>query len=115
MALNGRGDVRAPVGCVGVQMMHDAILRMKRGEVLRIMERHGASAVRVLVPETQGTGVNDASFIFVVATGPDTSPWFPAGLLTELEQLLGRAVYVLCEDALHWHVRDRILSEATPL
>ena len=43
---------------------------------------------------------------------PETSAWFPAGLVLDLEALLGRKVDVLTEKALHWYIRDRILAEA---
>ena len=52
---------------------------------------------------------------FLVDAGDRTSPWFPAGLVDELETLLGRPVDVVTEDALHWLLRRRILKEARPL
>jgi hypothetical protein len=51
----------------------------------------------------------------LVDVGPDPSPFFPGGLLADLEELLGRRVDVLTENALHWYIRDRILREARPL
>ena len=38
-----------------------------------------------------------------------------AGLVQDLQELLGMKVHVGTEKSLHWYVRDRILREATPL
>ena len=47
--------------------------------------------------------------------GESVSPWFPAQLVGELEQLLGRRVQVVTEEGLYWVLRSRILPEARPL
>lgn len=44
-----------------------------------------------------------------------TSPWFPGGLLMDLQDLLGRKVDIVTENGLHHLIRDRVLSEAVPL
>jgi len=49
------------------------------------------------------------------STIEDTSPWFPAGLVLELQDLLGRKVDVVSEDGLYWLLKPRILQEARPL
>ena len=36
-------------------------------------------------------------------------------VMQDLEDLLGHKVDVVNERALHWYIRDRILSEAVPL
>jgi predicted nucleotidyltransferase len=51
----------------------------------------------------------------LVDVGERHSPWFPGGLVADLEELLGCKVDVLTEPALHWFIRDRILAEAVPL
>ena len=51
----------------------------------------------------------------LVDVGEKHSPWFPGGLVADLEELLGCKVDVLTEPALHWFIRDRILAEAIPL
>ncbi len=38
-----------------------------------------------------------------------------AGLVQDLEELLGVRVHAGTERSLHWYVRDKILHEATPL
>ena len=46
--------------------------------------------------------------------GP-TPPWFPGGLVADLEALLGRRVDVIEPDALREGMRTRVLQEAVPL
>ena len=43
------------------------------------------------------------------------SPWFPGGLLADLEDLLGCKVDVVTEKGLHDLIRERILTEAIKL
>lgn len=43
------------------------------------------------------------------------TPWFPGGLLADLEELLGCKVDVVTEKGLHSLIRQRILSEARKL
>jgi predicted nucleotidyltransferase len=91
------------------------ILRDKREEILEIAKRHGADQVRVFGSIARGEARADSDVDLLVRTGPQTSAWFPAGLVLDLEALLGRKVDVLTENALHWYIRDRVLSEAVPL
>ena len=96
-------------------MSIEEILRGKREEILQIVRRHGADQVRVFGSVARGEAQADSDIDLLVRPGPNTSSWFPAGLILELEDLLGRRVDVLTEGALHWYIRDRILAEAVPL
>ena len=51
----------------------------------------------------------------LIDVGVDPSPWFPGGLVAELEELLGRRVQVVTERGLDALLRDRVLKEAVPL
>jgi len=44
-----------------------------------------------------------------------TSPWFPGGLLVDLEDLLGCKVDVVTEKSLHFIIKERILKEVIEL
>ncbi|HTG37123.1 MAG TPA: nucleotidyltransferase family protein [Thermoanaerobaculia bacterium] len=93
----------------------EEILQGKREEILEIAKRHGADQVRVFGSVARGEARPDSDIDFLVRPGSKTSAWFPAGLVLDLEALLGRKVDILTENALHWYIRDRILSEAVPL
>ena len=43
------------------------------------------------------------------------TPWFPGGLLMDLQDLLGRKVDILTERGISPRIRERVLSEAKPL
>jgi len=91
------------------------LLRQKRDEIVSTVQRHGAHDVRVFGSVARGHAKDDSDIDLLVKAGSDTSPWFPTGLIQDLEDLLGCKVEVVTEAALHWYIRDRILSEAIPL
>ena len=91
------------------------LLRAKRDEILRIAERHGAGDVRVFGSVARGEAGPQSDIDLLVRAQERTSPWFPAGLILDLQELLGRRVDVVTEGALHPYLRQRILAEAVPL
>lgn len=93
----------------------DELLKEKRQDVLQVAEQHGAYNVRVFGSVVRGEAGPDSDVDLLVQVGPVHSPWFPAGLIADLESLLGRKVDVVTEAALHWYIRDRVLKEAVPL
>lgn len=87
----------------------------KREDVLRIAAKHGAYNVRIFGSVARGEATPDSDIDLLIEKGPTTTPWFPAGLVLELEESLGRRVDVVTEKALNPHLRDRVLREAVPL
>jgi hypothetical protein len=90
-------------------------LRARRDDILRIATRHGAQIVRVFGSVARGEATEHSDVDFLVSTSERTSPWFPAGLVLDLEDLLGCRVQVVTEDGLYWLLRERILNEAKDL
>jgi uncharacterized protein len=90
-------------------------LKRKRLAILRIAEQHGAYNVRVFGSVVRGDAGATSDIDFLVDVKPVHSSWFPAGLVVDLEQLLGSDVDVLTESALHWYIRDQVIKEAMPL
>jgi len=91
------------------------VLQTRREEILRIAAKHGAFDVRVFGSRSRGEAGADSDFDFLVKVGPDRTPWFPGGLLADLEDLLDRKVEVVTEAGLHPLIRDQVLKEAVPL
>ncbi|MCH8225171.1 MAG: nucleotidyltransferase family protein [Chloroflexi bacterium] len=91
------------------------VVRDKREEILRIAASHGAHNVRIFGSVARGEAGPDSDVDFLVDMGAEHSPWFPGGLLMDLQDLLGCRVDIATEDALHWYFRDRVLEEAVPL
>ena len=93
----------------------DLLLRDRRDDILSTALRHGALNVRVFGSTERGEASDTSDIDLLVDASDKTSPWFPAGLVMELEELLGRRVEVVTEAGLNWLLRRRILKEARPL
>ena len=89
----------------------DAV-RQHRSTILEIARRHGATNVRVFGSVARGEDTPDSDIDFLVDTTEDTSAWFPAGLILDLEEPLGRKIDVITERGLNQFLRDRVLREA---
>jgi predicted nucleotidyltransferase len=87
----------------------------KRGAILAIAAKHGVLRVRVFGSFARGDAREDSDLDLLIDAGPITPPWFPGGLLVDLEEELGRRVDIAEEHNLHPLIRDRILHEAIPL
>ena len=96
-------------------MKIEQLLREKRTEIQRIAAQHGATNVRVFGSVVRGETGPDSDVDLLVDTGPETSSWFPAGLVIDLEELLGCKVEIVTEKGLNPHLRERVLQEAVPL
>ena len=93
----------------------ETLSQERREEILRLADLHGARDVRVFGSMARGEASEESDIDFLVKTDPVTSPWFPAGLIEDLQGLLGRKVEVVTENALHGYIRDKVLREAVPL
>ena len=96
-------------------MTLDELGKDKRAAILAIAARHGVQRVRVFGSFARGDASLDSDVDLLIETGPRTPPWFPGGLLVELEEELGRRVDIAEERTLHPLIRDRVLLEAIPL
>jgi uncharacterized protein len=93
----------------------EELLKTKREQILEICHKHRVYDLRVFGSFARGEGNEQSDLDFLVEVGPVHSPWFPAGLIADLEDLLGVPVDVVTRDSLHWFIKDRILEEARPL
>ncbi|MFM2303658.1 MAG: hypothetical protein RLZZ135_1068 [Cyanobacteriota bacterium] len=92
------------------------LLQEKRDEIIAIATKHGAYNVRIFGSVARGeeTPLSDIDFLIDYDLSK-ISPWFPGGLLADLENLLGCKVDIVTEKGLHHFIRDRILKEAISL
>jgi uncharacterized protein len=91
------------------------LVKAKREEILRIAAQHGAYNVRIFGSVARGEDGPGSDVDLLVDVGPVHSSWFPAGLIVDLEDLLGCKVDVVEPEGLHWYIRERVLEEAVPL
>lgn len=87
-----------------------------RSQIIALAEKHGAYNVRVFGSVARGEATEDSDIDFLVDYDLEKiTPWFPGGLLLDLEQLLNRQVDIVTVDMLKERIRDRILLEAVKL
>lgn len=91
------------------------LLYEKRDEIRDIAARHGAYNIRIFGSVVRGEAGPDSDIDFLIDAGPTTSSWFPAGLILDLQEVLGRPVEVVTEKALNPYIREHVLREAAPL
>ena len=91
------------------------LLQETREQIQRIAAKHGAYNIRVFGSFARGEVGPQSDLDLLISVGPKTTPWFPGGLVSDLEQLLGRRVDVVTDRALSPLIRDRVLSEAISL
>jgi predicted nucleotidyltransferase len=63
----------------------------------------------------RGDATPDSDLDLLVTVGPTPGPWFPGGLIADLEDLLSLRVQVVIEAGLNSHLKAEVLSEAVPL
>ena len=92
------------------------LLAPKRDRILAIAEKHGAFNVRVFGSVARGEATIDSDVDFLIDYDRSKRiAWFPAGLILDLQDLLGRSVDVATVDMLKERIRDRVLQDAVIL
>lgn len=91
------------------------LLKEKRDDIRNIAANHGAFNIRIFGSVVRGEDNPESDVDFLIDAGPTTSSWFPAGLILDLEEILGRRVEVVTEKALNPYIREQVLREAIPL
>lgn len=90
-------------------------LRRNREDILRLAKRRGGRQIRVFGSVARGEARETSDLDLLVEWEPGRSLLDHAGLVQDLQDLLGVDVHLGTEESLHWYVRDRILREAAPL
>jgi uncharacterized protein len=94
----------------------DNLISTHRSQIIEIAKKHGAFNVRVFGSVARGEATENSDVDFLVDYDLEMiTPWFPSGLLLDLESLLNRKVDVATEDMLKERIRDRVLQEAIKL
>jgi len=87
----------------------------KREAILQVAAKHGVQRIQVFGSVARGDAGPQSDVDFLIEVGPRHSPFFPGGLVVDLEALLGRRVEVVESDGLYAPLRDAVLKEAVPL
>jgi predicted nucleotidyltransferase len=91
------------------------VLRAKQSEIQSIAAKHGAGNLRVFGSVARGDARENSDVDLLIDIVGPTTPWFPGGLLTDLETALGRRVDIVIARSLHPLLRESVLKEAVPL
>lgn len=87
----------------------------RRDAILSLASQRGAHDVRVFGSVARGEANENSDLDLLVAWETGRSLLDHAGLVQDLQELLGVKVHVGTEKSLHWYARDRILRETTLL
>jgi predicted nucleotidyltransferase len=91
-------------------------LKDQRSQILAIAAKHGAHNVRVFGSVVRGDETPESDIDFLIDYDLEKiTPWFPVGLIHDLQDFLGRDVDVVPAKSLHTYIKERVLAEAQPL
>ena len=90
-------------------------LQAKRAEILALAAKHGAYNVRLFGSVARGEAGPKSDLDLLIDLESGRSLLDQIALGQDLGDLLGCKVDVVTEKALHWYIKDKILSEAAPL
>jgi predicted nucleotidyltransferase len=90
-------------------------LRARESEIQSIAARHGAGNIRIFGSVARGEALPESDVDLLIDIVGPTTPWFPGGLLSDLEALLHRRVDLVLARSLHPLIRESILKDAVPL
>lgn len=93
----------------------DELLQAKREDILQTARKYGAYNVRVFGSVARGEADEKSDIDLLVDMEKGRSLLDLAGLLVDLEELLGCKVDVVPEDSLRERIRGRVLKEAVVL
>ena len=96
-------------------MTLEQLIRKESANIKEIAAKHGATNIRVFGSVIRGEDSPESDIDFLVDAGPKISSWFPAGLIIDLEEILGCRVEIVTEKALNPDLREHVLREAMPL
>jgi predicted nucleotidyltransferase len=95
--------------------MSPQLQSLDRDRILAIARKHGVTNVKVFGSFARGEAGPNSDLDLLIEAGSQTTPFFPGGLVADLEQALGRRVDVVEEQGLHRLLRDAIHAEAIVL
>ena len=91
-------------------------LQENRENILAIAAKHGAFNVRIFGSVARGEDTPESDIDLLIDYDIEkTTPWFPVGLIRDLENLLQTKVDVVTVEGLKNRIRDQVLQESINL
>ncbi len=92
------------------------LLLENREKIINIAAKHGAYNVRVFGSVARGEETENSDIDLLIDYHLDKiTPWFPSGLMQDLQAVLGRKVDIVTVNGLRERVKDKVLEEAIKL
>ncbi|MGI0480644.1 nucleotidyltransferase family protein [Geminocystis sp. CENA526] len=92
------------------------LLKEKREEIIAIALKHGAYNVRIFGSIARGEADEKSDIDILIDYDINKiTPWFPVGLIHDLQDFLGGKVDVVTSDGLKERIKDRVFREAISL
>lgn len=92
------------------------LLQEKKAEIMKIAIKHGAYNIRVFGSVAREDDDENSDIDFLIDYDlSQISPWFPSGLIQDLQLLLGRKVDIVTVDGLKDRIKNKVLEEAIKL
>ncbi len=97
--------------------MHITLEKLKscKSEIFRVAANYHANNIRVFGSVARGESDENSDIDLLVTFLPGASLFDQAGLISELENMLGTHVDIVSDRALNRHLSKKILNEAQPL
>ena len=96
-------------------MAVEPLLIDNRAEILRIAKENGATRVRIFGSFARGTARPDSDVDVLVDLQPGSDLFDLIAIKHGIEDLLGREVHIVTEEAISPYIRDEIIRTATPI
>ena len=92
------------------------LLQKKRQEIIDIAAKHGAYNVIIFGSVARGEETENSDIDLLIDYDLDKiTPWFPSGLMQDLQAMLGRKVDIVTVNGLKERIKEKVLQEAIKL
>ena len=97
-------------------MIRKQLIQENKETILAIAAKHGAYNVRIFGSVARGEENLESDIDFLIDYDLEkTTPWFPVGLIRDLEMLLNTKVDVVTVEGLKNRIREQVLQESINL
>ena len=92
------------------------LIQEKRQQIIDIAAKHGAYNIRIFGSVARGEDTENSDIDLLIDYHLDKiTPWFPSGLMQDLQKILGRQVDIVTVNGLKERVKEKVLAEAVKL
>lgn len=91
------------------------VFNQNQTKIASIALKHGVTKLSVFGSVARGEATEGSDLDLLIEANGVTSPWFPGGLIAELEELCGCRVDVVERRSLNALMLDSVLKEERPL